>query len=306
MTRKFNRLTKRDELVQEDSAFRQDEESPAQNVSEMDSSVAQVALVFLFGTGLFCMLITLVGNALINSNSDDQARGLGSWFWMLGGVGMLLCSLVSLAILRRDKLQWLFESVPDPSAMVSSPWFTLMLWNLLGFFALALSVVIFHVVLGTVKTLSVIWFLTPIIAGLIFSLIATTNVLMRAYWIGFVTSIVFGVFGFGFGRYMLFMIAVHQSPRSSLYQTTLFGNGLAGPAPLGNSATLGNNSNTEYTFEVQMLLAQLSILGWAMVHGLICSAVIPWWQDTWAKPPVVRPTPIPPKPSGPILQSPVY
>lgn len=239
----------------------------------------QTFSLVLSGVGLFCLLVTLLGNMLVISSPSPDVERFGQVLWMAGGVGMLICCCLALGLSRWDHIQWTIRRIPNRVSMVRSSWLAQCIWSILGFLAAALFVIVLHLVFGSIRTLAIFSFMTPVLAGLIFSLIGTSKAYVRAYWIGFATSMAFGVFGFEVGRYVLFLLSVNQSAGPNFYQNPYYGSGI------GTALRMGSGQRMGYTFEYRMLLAQLSTLGWAIFNGLICSGLIRWLEPSACRSP---------------------
>lgn len=235
---------------------------------------SQTNSLVLSGVGLFCFLVTLLGNMLIINSPTPDVERIGQVLWMAGGVGMLIGCCVALALSRWEHIQWTIRHVPIRASMVRSPRLALWIWNILGFLAAALVVIVLHLVFGSIRTLAIFSFLTPVLTGLIFSLIGTSRTYVRAYWIGFATSTAFGVFGFEVGRYVLFLLSVNQSAGPNFYQNPYYG------SSFGTALRMGSGQRMGYTFEYRMLSAQLSTLGWAIFNGILCSELIRWLEPS--------------------------
>jgi len=252
-----------------------DDQQQATGVAtDRSRSLSQTVSTVLSGIGLFCLLVTLLGNMLIIGSPTPDMERFGQWVWMIGGVGMLVCCSVALALTRWEQIRSTIQHIPDWTSMVSSSWLVLWIWNILGFLAVSLFVALLHLVFGSIQALAILSFLTPVLAGLIFSLIGTSKTHIRAYWIGFATSMAFGVFGFEVGRYVLFLLSANQNAGPNFYQNPYYGSGM------GTALRMGSGQRMGYTFEYRMLLAQLSTLGWAIFNGLICSALIRWLKPS--------------------------
>ena len=259
----------------------------------------QSALKILGIIGAICLVLTVGGAILINSSADAQTEKLGELLRQVGGLGMLLCCLALLAVIRSEKLLGFLSNKASLQSKLKSPWLSLLIRSLGAFVSIAILLSILHLTLGTQRVASCVVFTEPIFLAILLALIGTTQREYRAYWIGFATAIILGFYGYNINVYLMAYFGSNSygpygnNPYGGLYiYSGAPGAYPGGAIPLGAQVLYPGSASTSYIIEYRILLSQLATIGWAMVTGLICSGVVAWSMPT-------RQTP-----AGPIAGSP--
>ena len=266
----------------------------------------QSALKILGIIGAICLVLTVGGAILINSSADAQTEKLGELLRQVGGIGMLLCCLALLAVIRSEKLLGFLSNKASLQSKLKSPWLSLLIRSLGAFVSIAILLSILHLTLGTQRVASCVVFTEPIFLAILLALIGTTQREYRAYWIGFATAIILGFYGYNINIYLMDYFGNNPYGPYGPYGNNPYGGpniyGGApgaypgGAIPLGAQVLYPGSARTSYIIEYRILLSQLATIGWAMVTGLICSGVVAWSMPT-------RQTPAGPI-AGPIAGSP--
>lgn len=259
----------------------------------------QSALKILGIISAICLVLTVGGAILINSSADAQTEKLGELLRQVGGLGMLLCCLALLAVIRSEKLVGFLSNKAWLQSKLKTPWLSLLIRSLGAFVSIAILLSILHLTLGTQKVASCVVFTEPIFLAILLALIGTTQREYRAYWIGFATAIILGFYGYNINIYL--MAYFGNNPYGPYGNNPYGGPNIyagspgaypIGAIPSGAQVLYPGSARTSYIFEYRILLSQLATIGWAMVTGLICSGVVAWSMPT-------RQTP-----AGPIAGSP--